>query len=389
MEDLSIYFTPVSSAEFKSQGDQIRTLGDITEFNNDGGMPDLDGVKIAIIGVNEFRGVADGGQYNSALTSFRSYLYKLSAHTTSLRLVDLGDINPGNSIDDTYHAVSSSIESLMKAGIIPLVIGGSQDLTYAHYRAYEKMEQTINLVSIDPRFDLGDVEGPLHSESYLGKIVLHQPNFLFNFSNIAYQSYFVDNSVKELMDGLHFESYRLGEVRANIQQSEPIVRNADMISFDLASIRMSDAPAAIGASPHGFYGEEACSLARYAGMSDKLSSIGFYNLIDRNDNGQTAHLLAQLVWFFIDGYLGRKKDFPIGSKDGYTKYRVGISNGDHEIIFLKSPASGRWWMEVPYPPDERLRLARHAMVPCNYSDYEQAMKDEMPDLWIKTYLKLG
>jgi hypothetical protein len=29
------------------------------------------------------------------------------------------------------------------------------------------------------------------------------------------------------------------------------------------------------------------------------------------------------------------------------------------------------------------------MVPCNKSDYDDAMKNEMPDLWWKTYQKLG
>ncbi|MFN8133913.1 MAG: hypothetical protein U0Z17_01300 [Bacteroidales bacterium] len=34
-------------------------------------------------------------------------------------------------------------------------------------------------------------------------------------------------------------------------------------------------PGNANAIPNGFYGEEACQLMRYAGMSDKISSIGF------------------------------------------------------------------------------------------------------------------
>jgi hypothetical protein len=32
---------------------------------------------------------------------------------------------------------------------------------------------------------------------------------------------------------------------------------------------------------------------------------------------------------------------------------------------------------------------RHHMVPCDSRDYELAMQNEMPDLWWKTYQKLG
>ena len=237
---------------------------------------------------------------------------------------------------------------------------------------------------------MGDVEGPLHSQAYLGKIVLHRPNYLFNFSNIGYQSYFVDGGHLDLMEGLYFDVHRLGEIRADMTSAEPIVRNADMVTFDMSAIRLSDAPGTMNGGPHGFYGEEACQICRYAGMSDKLTSIGFYELDPEKDRGgQTVHLLAQMIWYFADGYYGRKTDFPMGHKEDYTRYLVQVNGHDDDIVFLKSPRSDRWWMEVPYPPDKRLRFERHCLVPCSYADYEQAMKHELPDLWLRTYKKLS
>jgi formiminoglutamase len=44
---------------------------------------------------------------------------------------------------------------------------------------------------------------------------------------------------------------------------------------------------------------------------------------------------------------------------------------------------------VPYPSVKGERYERHFMVPCGYSDYLQACKDEMPDRWWQTYQKLG
>lgn len=148
------------------------------------------------------------------------------------------------------------------------------------------------------------------SQSYLSKILLHDPNYLFNFSNIGYQSYFVSQESVTVLDKLYFDTYRLGVFRGNIERAEPIVRNADLLSFDIGAIRSSDAGANPNASPNGFYAEEACQICRYAGMNDKLSSIGFYEFNPAYDsNGQTAALLAQMIWCFIDGFYNRKRIF--------------------------------------------------------------------------------
>lgn len=238
--------------------------------------------------------------------------------------------------------------------------------------------------------DIGDADGDLNSQTYLGKIILHQPNYLFNFSNIGYQSYFVDTKALDLMTKLFFDSYRLGQVRANIEEVEPIVRNADILSFDISAIRQPDAPANNNSSPNGFYGEEACQIARYAGFSDKLSSIGFYETNPSLDNrSQTTHLVAQMIWYFIDGFYSRKKDFPIGDKTDYTKYSVILQEQKHELVFYKSNKSERWWMEVPYPPNKRIKYERHHLVPCSYSDYQTACNEDMPDRWWQTFQKLS
>jgi hypothetical protein len=46
-------------------------------------------------------------------------------------------------------------------------------------------------------------------------------------------------------------------------------------------------------------------------------------------------------------------------------------------------------MEVPYPPQSGTRYERHHLVPCDKHDYDNAMINELPDLWWKTYQKLG
>ena len=386
--DISIFFEPLN---LENKDFLDGTLGSSVNFHNKSGFPDVTNHNIAILGVNEDRRSVDNKGCSKAPDSVRSYFYKLfKGGNTPVNIADLGNINAGHSVEDTYYALSSAVSYLLKQNVIPLIIGGGQDLTYANYLAYEKLEQTVNIVSVDSSFDLGPVEETLDSRSYLSEIILHQPNFLFNYSNLGYQTYFVDQKLLELMSKLNFDAHRLGQVRANIEDAEPIVRNADILSFDISSVRFADSPGCKLSTPNGFYGEEACQIARYAGMSDKLTSIGFYEVNPGVDiNNQTSHLVAQMMWYFIEGYCNRKKDFPVGEKAEYLKYRVAIKDSKHEIIFYKSNKSDRWWMDVPFPLNKLVKYQRHHLVPCSYKDYQTACNDEMPDRWWTTYLKLS
>ena len=245
---------------------------------------------------------------------------------------------------------------------------------------------------IDSHFDLdenSDDTIETNSASYLNKIFLHQPNFLFNFSNIGYQTFFVNQESLKVMDKFYFDVHRLGGFTNSVSTAEPIIRNANMISFDISAIKSSDAAGNGNASPNGFYGEDACQIARYAGMNDKLSSIGFYEYNpDHDPKGQTAMLLSQIIWYFIDGFYNRKKEFPLLPKSRYITYRTSLKDGSHELVFIKSKKSDRWWMQVPYPTGSS-RNARHHLVPCRYEDYQLANAGEMPDLWLRTYRKLN
>jgi hypothetical protein len=190
------------------------------------------------------------------------------------------------------------------------------------------------------------------------------------------------------MEKLLFDVNRLGDFYGNVAVSEPIIRNANLLSFDISAIRSSDACGNGNAGPNGFYGEEACQICRYAGMSDKLTSIGFYEFNPAYDsNGQTAMLLAQMIWYFIDGFYHRKKDFPLQPKSQFLIYRASLKDNTHELVFVKSKKTDRWWMQVPYPVGNS-KNERYHLVPCRYEDYQIAVSGDMPDLWWRTYQKL-
>jgi len=391
---LSDFFSPIDQKKIiPKSGYYTSHLGSKIEYFADN-FPDLDQkVDIAIIGVQEDRNAVNNSGCALGPDYVREKLYQLNEGSYKTKIVDLGNIRQGATVTDTYIALKTVVSELIKKDIIPVIIGGGQDLTYAQYMAYEHLEQKVDLVIVDANFDLNDdtttdsIETT--STSYLNKIFLHSPNYLFNYSNLGYQTYFASQDSLRLMEKLYFDVHRLGEITGNISVAEPIIRNASMMSFDVGAIRSSDARGNANASPNGFYGEEGCQIARYAGFNDKLTSIGFYEFNPAYDsNGQTAMLLAQMIWYFIDGVYNRKKDFPLSPKSQYLIYKTSLKHKDHELVFVKSKKSDRWWMQVPYPTGGS-KNERFHLVPCLYADYKTAVSGEMPDLWWRTYQKLN
>jgi arginase family enzyme len=390
--DISHFFEPIDLMDFHyaSEGGGHFRMGDlIKSFTSQDIFPDYHNADIVLIGVNEERNAVNNEGCALAPDFVRRYLYPLFPGSFEPKITDLGNIKSGFTVSDTYFAVSSVIAEMLENNILPIIIGGSQDLTFANYQAYQNLGQIINIVSIDSAFDMGKSENELDSRSFLSSIILHQPNYLFNYANIGYQTYFIDQDALALMKNLMFDTYRLGNIRQDMEESEPIVRNADMISFDISSVRYSDAPGNGNGTPNGFYGEEVCQIIRYAGLSDKLTSIGFYELNPRLDkNGQTSHLVAQMVWYFIDGFYNRFHDFPFREENNYTKFRVPITDHKEELVFYKSKKSDRWWMEIPLQSEKKIKYHPHYLVPCSYRDYQAACNNDIPDRWWMVYQKL-
>ncbi len=385
MKDISIYFQPVS-VDFDACMES--SLGNSIQIHSKEGFPTLNKGGIALLYCPEFRR-GEKKLHGKKDDRFRAELYQLfpTIHWKK-EIYDLGDLLPGERIEDTYFALQQVIAELVKKQIIPVIIGGSQDLTFAQYQAYQQLEQTVNLTTIDYRFDLGSPEEEISMNGYLSQILMHRPCYLFNQSTIGLQMPFIQHQELDLVEKLYFDACRLGEYNADFKVAEPYLRNADLLSLDLLSIRKSEVEGTFFVQPNGFYADQICQIAKYAGISDKLTSFGIYNLFP-DELGITTHaLVAQIIWYFLDGVSQRKGDFPIGSKKEYTKFRVHLEEQNEELVFYKSNKSERWWMEVPYPPKEGVRFERHHMVPCNWEDYQRAMQNEMPDLWWKTYQKL-
>lgn len=333
-------------------------------------LPDLSDADIVLVGVNEYRGSGLFEVQESAASVIRRQLYQLHYWHFDTRIADIGDIKTGASLNDSYAAIKTVLAELLRMQKTVVIIGGSHDVTLAQYFAYRDLGRSIEAACIDATIDLRG-ESSLRSENFLLEMLTGEPNFVKHYNHIGFQSYFVHPRMLETMDKLRFDCYRVGVAKENMEEMEPVLRNAHLVSFDINAIKYSDAPSG-RCSPNGFTGEEACMLARYAGMGSQISSFGIFGYLPSQDvNALTALQAAQMLWYFIDGVSRRKHEAPLSESALFNEFNTTLT--DEGTLFLQSRRTGRWWMQLP---DKKL-------IACSYNDYITASKNEIPERWIR------
>ena len=361
------------------------TIGKMIQAHADSGViPQMGAGDVAILGVLENRRDVDYLGEVVELDPYRMALYSLYPGNWTRSIVDLGDIRPGETTEDSYFALRTVVEALLKEKVIPIILGGSQDLVYSQYRAYDKRGSMVNLVNVDSNFDLGDAEKPISSKSYVGKIIVDEPYNLFNYSVVGYQSFYNPPAEIALMDRLYFDAYRLGAVTADITLIEPVMRDADVVVMDMAAI-MSSSYNYQKDRPNGFNGREICAISRYAGISNRVSSFGLYQLKKAKGGEAGAMLAAQIIWYFMEGVNFRVADEDFENPDFFATYKVPVE--DEVLVFKKSLKTGRWWVELPFISSIDNKLKRRTLLPCTYGDYLGATNQEIPERWYKARRK--
>jgi arginase family enzyme len=386
--DLNGYFDPVSldRPEIEYLDNKESFSHHISVHTPDHRIRELDRHRVAIIGLPEDRNGFIKGSH-LAPNAVRNKLYQLAAISRDIKIYDLGNIKSGGSVNDSYFALRDVLLELKARGIVSLILGGSQDLSRGVFLALDKEPGLHHVLTIDSMLDFSESSGNLHSRNYLNQL-LH-PDFRerFSFTNLGHQAYFTTRVQMDQLEKSYLESIRLGVARSNMKLAEPLIRDSEYISIDLGSVRHSDAPGASIPSPNGFFGDELCQISRYAGLSEKVHQIGFFEFDPLKDvNDQTAHLTAQAAWYFLDGLAHRVRENPVDTPEHIKKFIVNLDAAGHDIIFHKSTLSERWWMEIPV---KNPATNHNFFVSCSYEDYQLACKQEIPERWWRYLHRLG
>lgn len=336
--------------------------------------PSLENVQIALFGVEEGRFSLRNEGTAKAADEIRKEFYRLAVPTHFPKVADLGNIKQGEDFSDTEQAISDVCLELMKEGIVPILLGGSIEVCQSIYAPLQHFTRNADITVIAPRINLIE-------QTYLTRIIEHQPDFLFNLSVLGYQGHYCSKEHIDTLQKMHFAPERLGYLKNHLAEAEPVLRNADVVVLDVGAVKQADAPANYNSNPSGFSSEEICQLAWYAGVSDKVRAIALFEMNPEFDyRNQTAKLLSQYIWYFVDGFIHRKNDHPDEHED-FVMYRCTLQ-GEPDVLFKKSKRTDRWWMQIKNKSGETL------WVPCSYSDYQTATSGDTPDRFWRAIQKV-
>ncbi len=336
------------------------------------GIPDLESTNVCIIGLDEYR----NSFFQSAtqdLDSLRREFYKLKFSNWKLSISDLGNLPNGNTVDDTYHALYEICKELLSKKIVLIVIGGSNDLIYPIFKSFDSYSDKVNIVSIDNQFDLYQESELVSGRTYMNKIIIDDSNSLNDFTNIGYQRHLCSHDELQLMEKLFFEYISLGEISENNMKAEPIMRNSNIVGFDMKSLSFSASFDQTQGNPNGIDPRLACILTKYAGQSNKTNFLGLFEL---SNNKVSSKLYSEIIWYFLDGVDKRIIESDFNDSQTFNKYIVQTSGRD--IIFYKSKISEKWWMLVDTSKNKSI-----SYLPCLESDYLEALNDNIPIRWLK------
>ena len=369
--NISDFLAPLNRHELSyDRGYKDGQIGRIIQCYDDEGFPDIDEVDLVFIGCGEQRGNGMHMAYSAAPDAIRRQFYSLFFWHQDLRMADLGNLRKGADLADTYAALKTVISELLNEKKTVVILGGSHDLTLAQYYAFEDNKSVIEVANADALIDL-DLDSDFRCDNFLMEMLTGEPNYVRHYNHIGFQSYYVHPRMLETMDKLRFDCYRVGHVKENIEEMEPVLRNSQLFSFDISSIAYAYAPAN-NTSPNGFNGEEACVLMRYAGMSPNVRSIGIYGYDpDKDLHDLTAKQISQMLWYLLDGRSRGRREAILDEKESFNEYHTAFA--EVETTFLQSKKTGRWWMQLP---DKRF-------IACSYKDYLLASSNEIPERWMR------
>jgi len=332
---------------------------------------DIDEIDVIFIGCGEFRNQIKSASYSHGPDKIREAFYDLFYWHDQIKIGDIGNIIEGNTAQDTYSALRTVITELEALGKKVVVLGGSHDISLQQYLVFKEKQEIVDMTVFDMLADINPGEG-FRFDNHLVDVLTTTPNFIRNFSLIGFQSYYVNPSIVETLHRFGFDCIRVGKAREDLDQIEPSVRSSSICSIDINSIRQSDAPANRLASPNGFYGDEACRITRYAGLSNSMKMLGIYGYrpeLDKED--LTAKLIAQMLWYYIDGLQLLVSEAELDDEEAFLEYNISFT--DQQLFFKKSKQTNRWWMRMP---DDRF-------IACSYADYLKACNNQMPERWLR------
>lgn len=378
--DIRFYFEPVDFSKYQNQGplNWKHTLGATIEKSTVSLNPvNIRNLQVAIIGA-PFNSSVKSSEISDIPDKIRAELYQLANTGAKINIADFGNLKPAVSLKGNYQAIRDIIDYFNELKVVTIVLGGSQDLTLGICEAFQN-EKFFSLTVIDSVLDIKKGRETIGAGNYLSSVFNSNPE-IFQFNLVGYQSHLVPLAAFAKTQGIN-QHIRLGNIRDNVNNSEPVFRNSDVVSFDMGALKLSEAPGTVSGTVNGLRSEEACQLSKFAGLSNRIKSFGLFGIDPQKDQKtETLQLAAQITWYFIEGFQNR--DAGPDKTEELLSYQVHMKGVEYPVVFLKNPVTGQWWMEFETYDKKKLHFA------CTNDDYIKATDNEIPEIWMKFIQKI-
>ncbi len=238
---------------------------------------------------------------------------------SGIRIADAGDIPADLPLEASHTALTEKTASIIQNGGIPFVVGGGNDQSYSNACALldAKPDIPVGVINIDAHLDVRPlIDGQAHSGSPF-RLLLEDPRFSGSqFIEFAAQGSQVSREHARYVKEKKAQIIWFSEV-ARIDAAAGAFRGALgrlawecdslFVSFDLDSIRASEAPGVSCPGIMGLRAKEAFEMAFAAGAHPKvhLFDLSEYNPVIEEE--LTGRLAVGIFYHFCLGVASRRK----------------------------------------------------------------------------------
>jgi formiminoglutamase len=221
--------------------------------------------------------------------------------------VDMGDVLVTADLEADQERLASTIAPLLRAGVIPIILGGGHETSYGHFLAHVQAGREVGILNWDAHADVRPAtEGRGHSGSPFRQALEHPTGRCTGYAVAGLMPWRVAHDhvsyVRER--GRLWWRHELTDER--IDDIVSGITTPSLATFDLDLV---DAAAAPGVSAPGVGGLEPARWLRAARACGANPAFRSFDVVELNPlydaAGSTAVLAALTVWHILAGLAER------------------------------------------------------------------------------------
>lgn len=320
---------------------------------------------LALIFCSDYRGTGWDTAEVADFTAVREVLYRLSALDFEVPVCDLGDLVSGKTHADTHYILQELVMMCLKNSVVPLIIGGGNDLAFALFSALNCFQKDINYTQISSVIALDHGGDGVTEHNFLAKILSSKDAAIRNYHHLGYQKHLNELDSVKLMQEVNFDVIRLAEMMNTTEAAEPFFRQAHLTTVNCDAVESFAAPFSVHPQVNGLNRREICAYMKEVGMSSVLRATGIFNYNVKEQGALNAQLLAQMIWHLAEG-LNVRRTHP-QHQDFETFF---VMADDRTYAFRREVFTGLWY----FAGEENDPLN----VPCSRTEYNLAASGTLP-----------